>query len=135
LESNLDAGCGAVGAGATVTQTRHLPSLVGDATSGPNITQIANSAWLEASRSGNPLASLLGDSTTTPAAITVTWNCNTATSKAWTTAKATSTDPMAAGSASIKVTVSYVFTPITPIVSNLFPNLTMSTTVYGQAEY
>jgi hypothetical protein len=42
---------------------------------------------------------------------------------------------MAAGSASIKVTVSYVFTPITPIVSNLFPNLTMSTTVYGQAEY
>jgi hypothetical protein len=93
------------------------------------IITIANAAALESSKNGTAAGSVVSGAT-----ITVTWHCSA--SKAITNAAASSTDPAFTGSDAVEVQITYPFSLLTPLVSNLFGGTpTIGSDVIGRAEY
>ena len=93
------------------TVTRNLPDAGVD-----KISDLINAAALESSTDGTTSTAVLRN-TSNPTQITLTWHCNGAAS--YTTANATSTDPTAAGSASVRVKIDYTYTLITPVATQI----------------
>ncbi len=93
------------------------------------ILTIANAAALESSKTGAAAGSVISGGT-----ITVTWHCSA--NKAITNGLATSTNPAVADSDAVEVQVTYPFSLLTPLVSNLFGGTpTIGSDVMGRAEY
>lgn len=126
-----DTACQSVPSAGTITVSAHIPSVAGDSAALTTASSIATAAALEGSSDGTAAGSKLAAANTT---VSVTFHCS-ATGAVYTNASATTTDPTQPQSAAIEAKVSYHFSLITPLVSGLFPNTTISDDVVGRAGY